>query len=118
MSSESGESQSRAQNGHADKIESVEEASHGKVGQDDNMEEGATIQRAAGEADGNQEVELASTGAEGFSFARTRMSFPQHLMDEDTGSELSIRPRVERPGSPESASTPDDTPSIQVCSFL
>jgi hypothetical protein len=52
-------------------------------------------------------------GSSGLTFARVRSRGTQQEEDQ-TASELSFRPRVERPGSPESTSTPDDTPSIQV----
>lgn len=104
MSSDSGESHSSAHSDHGGEIGLGEGA--------DTVEEGVTGNHAAHEADG-EELESMGSGAEGLTFARTRRSFPQQ--DEgETASELSMRPRVERPGSPESTSTPDDTPSIQV----
>lgn len=64
------------------------------------------------EDDEADELESIDSGSHGFTFARVRSRGTQQ--EEETASELSIRPRVERPGSPESTSTPDDTPSIQV----
>jgi hypothetical protein len=57
------------------------------------------------------------TGVNGTSFVRHA---PREHTEEGTddgtelGSELPVRQRAQVPGSPESTSTPDDTPSIQV----
>ena len=64
-----------------------------------------------------QEEELQELGSEanttnGPSFARPRRH--QNEEDEESLSELPARPELRRSGSPESASIPDDTPSIQV----
>jgi hypothetical protein len=60
-----------------------------------------------------EELESIGSGDNGFTFARVRSRGAQQE-EEETASELSFRPKVERAGSVESASTPDDTPSIQV----
>jgi hypothetical protein len=59
--------------------------------------------------------ELASVGSEtnGMTFARRRKSQTQED-EEESVSELSMRPAPRIPGTPESNSIPDDTPSIQV----
>jgi hypothetical protein len=59
------------------------------------------------------ELESMTSGDHGLTFARVRSRGTQQENGE-TVSELSFRPRVERAGSPESASTPDDSPSVQV----
>ena len=63
----------------------------------------------------DEEVQSPSeqgSGTNGISFAKRRC---QTEPDEDSlGSELAMRPAMRRPQSVESASTPDDTPSIQV----
>jgi hypothetical protein len=88
MSSEPGESHSSAQD-HGDETDVMEGAEDAE--------------------------ELQSVGsAEGLTFARTRRNFAQEDA-HDAVSELSMRPRVERPESPASTDIPDDTPSIQVC---
>lgn len=76
------------------------------------VEQGAAGNHAADEADAD-ELESIGGGSEGLTFARTRKRVSQQ--DEaEAASHLSLGPRIERPGSPESTSTPDDTPSIQV----
>lgn len=107
MSSDSGESHSSAHHDHGDGIESR------LAGREEAVEENATRDDVAAEAAGD-ELESTGSGSDGLTFARTRRSFPQQFEDE-TASEVSARPRLERPASPESTSTPDDTPSILVC---
>lgn len=114
MSSESRESQASAHNEHGDAIENGQDTGEHSGEQGDVARETTPAQDVGEEADGDQDLDMTASGAEGFSFARTRRSFPQYL-DEESASERPIRPKAERPGSPESASTPDDTPSIQVC---
>jgi hypothetical protein len=65
------------------------------------------------EDDGEAEdLHSVTSSSNGLTLARLRR---RESHDEiDSASELSLRPRVERAGSLESTSTPDDTPSIQV----
>jgi vacuolar protein sorting-associated protein 8 len=62
-------------------------------------------------------VDLESLPSEnnGLTFARRGRPHPKsETGEEESGSELAIRSATKRAGSPESISTPDDTPSIQV----
>ncbi|KAJ4372531.1 Vacuolar protein sorting-associated protein 8 [Neocucurbitaria cava] len=111
MSSDSGESHSSAHQDHGDEIDTEVGAKQGPTERAEVDEASATSGLVTAEAD-EDEVESIGSGPNGLTFARTRRSFPTHE-DEETASELSIRPKIERPGSPESTSTPDDTPSIQ-----
>jgi hypothetical protein len=85
MSSDSGESQSSAHNDNDNDIQAEE-------------------QQELGSIDG---------GGNGLTFA-TRRRAQEDEEASESASELAIRSAVGRPGSPESTSTPDDTPSIQV----
>jgi hypothetical protein len=110
MSSESEESHSSAQRNHGAQTTTGDAEHVRSEERDSGDEENATSDN--GTEDG-QEEELQSmdNGSNGLTFARVRSrGAPQ----EEDQTELSFRPRVERPGSPESTSTPDDTPSIQV----
>ncbi|KAF1840363.1 uncharacterized protein K460DRAFT_348722 [Cucurbitaria berberidis CBS 394.84] len=111
MSSDSGESHSSAHDDYGDEIDIGGGAEHASP-----EEAHATEASAAGDyfADGveGEELESVGSGANGLTFAITRSSFSRQD-EEETASQLSIRPKLERPGSPESTSTPDDTPSIQ-----
>ncbi|KAH7399686.1 Golgi CORVET complex core vacuolar protein 8-domain-containing protein [Pyrenochaeta sp. MPI-SDFR-AT-0127] len=110
MSSDSGESHSSAHNDHGDGSEIREDAAGLLSGREEVVEDGAARNHVIAEAEGD-ELQSVGSGADGLTFARTRRSFPQQFEDE-TASELSIKPKMDRPGSPESTSTPDDTPSI------
>jgi hypothetical protein len=112
MSSDSEESHSSAQRNHGAQPTTTD-AEHGR-----SVERGSGDEESADSDNGAedyQEEELQSmdNGSSGLTFARVRSRGTQQEEDQ-TASELSFRPRVERPGSPESTSTPDDTPSIQV----
>ncbi|KAF2013429.1 hypothetical protein BU24DRAFT_424427 [Aaosphaeria arxii CBS 175.79] len=67
----------------------------------------------AGDNDERQELESLSSGANGLRFVTRKASHDYYNEDESSTSELPTRPRLPRPGSPESTSNPDDTPSIQ-----
>jgi hypothetical protein len=81
------------------------------LGQFSTLEEGATGDNGANEDDG-EELHSIGSGANDLTFARVRSRGTQQE-EEDTASELPLRPRIERSGSIDSASIPDDTPSIQ-----
>ncbi|KAH7408136.1 Golgi CORVET complex core vacuolar protein 8-domain-containing protein [Phaeosphaeria sp. MPI-PUGE-AT-0046c] len=108
MSSDSGESQSSARRN--DQEDDTYDDGAPSLDQSHVSEEPAT----GGEDPNNAEEELQSldNGTNGLTFARVR-SRSGEQEETDTTSELSFRPRIDRPGSPESTSTPDDTPSIQ-----
>jgi hypothetical protein len=74
-------------------------------------EEGATGDNGAEEEEG-EELQSIDNGDDDLTFARVRSRGTQQE-EEDTASELPLRPRIERSGSIDSASIPDDTPSIQ-----
>jgi hypothetical protein len=82
------------------------------MNQDSEQEESATSDSGAQDVQ-DEDLQSLQNGANGLTFARVR-SRGAHQEEDDTASELSFRPRVERPHSPESTSIPDDTPSIQV----
>jgi hypothetical protein len=114
MSSDSGESHSSAHNHHGDDMEIVESAEGIHDAQKTASKEGAT-DGLEGEEEDVEELQSIDGGAEGLTFAKTRRSIPQEDA-QDTASELSLRPKIERPQSAASSDIPDDTPSIQVCS--
>lgn len=58
-----------------------------------------------------EELESVASGTDGLTVSRTRHSQAQYDA-VDGSAELPSRPRVDRPASFESTSTPDDTPSI------
>ncbi|KAH7076344.1 Golgi CORVET complex core vacuolar protein 8-domain-containing protein [Paraphoma chrysanthemicola] len=111
MSSDSEASQSSAHDIH--------EEEHGDIAaelQEDVVNQLPSLQDGGPNNDGVQEeageeLESIDSGSNGLTFARVRSRGAQQ--EEETNSELSFRPRVERPDSPSSASIPDDTPSIQ-----
>ncbi|KAL6702932.1 Vacuolar protein sorting-associated protein 8 [Coniothyrium glycines] len=121
MSSELRESHPSARDQDAATFDSDEIGGQGRSGGHGTIEEGAPAASEHGQdqdQDEDQEQEHGDSdsldnGPEGLTFARTRRSFPSHHDDEDSPSELSLRPRAERPMSPESTSIPDDTPSVQ-----
>ncbi|KAK7182063.1 hypothetical protein DPSP01_008230 [Paraphaeosphaeria sporulosa] len=104
MSSDSGESQASAHHDDADEVD---------VGTPP-----AALPLGAGEAVGDNEnapssqgEDIASGGNE-MTFATRRRSEGEQE-DDDSASDLPMRQALQRPQSPESTSTPDDTPSIQ-----
>jgi hypothetical protein len=117
MSSDSGESHSSAHSNNQDHVVEVHEDQELLVDQSRDLapEDSVTSDHGQGDAEEEEGEELESidSGGNGLTFARVRSRGAQQPDDEMT-SELSFRPKVERPGSPESTSTPDDTPSIQV----
>jgi hypothetical protein len=113
MSSDSEESHSSARrNSNEEDVNSGKHFPEQSV--DDNSGFGESVTGDDGTEDAQEaEVESIGSGDNGFTFARVKSRDPQQE-DEETASELSFRPKAERAGSVESASTPDDTPSIQV----
>lgn len=109
MSSDSGESHSSAHRN--DREGYTYDGGTLSVEQTPASEESATDE--VDQDDAGEELESLDNGTNGLTFARVRSRVEEHE-EAETTSELSLRPRVERPGSPESTSTPDDTPSIQV----
>jgi hypothetical protein len=112
MSSDSEASHSSAQRNHGaqtavENPENVPSVDYGsEAGEDTTSDNGPDDMQ-------DEELQSMDNGSNGLTFARVRSRGAQQEEDQ-TASELSFRPRVERPGSPESTSTPDDTPSIQV----
>ena len=111
MSSDSGESHVSAQNDNEGDIESGAITLDSPVGSQGT--ELGDVGRDVPEEEEKQELESIGSGANGMSFARRRRS-QNDEGEEESVSELAIRPVARRPGSPESTSTPDDSPSIQV----
>lgn len=108
MSSDSGESQASA---HHDGLDEIDVGSPDPVSPSGS----AAIFREDGNARHNKEEEMeemASIEGNDMTFATRKRSEANH--DDDTStSELPIRSAVQRAKSPESTSTPDDTPSVQ-----
>jgi hypothetical protein len=113
MSSDSEESHSSARRNHGAHVAAEYPEDVLSVDQDSGHEADASSDHGAEDVQ-EEELQSMENGSNGLTFARVRSRGAQQEEDEST-SELSFRPRVERPGSPESTSTPDDTPSIQVC---
>lgn len=111
MSSDSEASHSSAQRHDGDEDSARRQLQPTPVDQSSVLEEGATGDNGAEDTEG-EELQSIGNGNHELTFARVRSRGAQQEEDE-TASELSFRPRVERPGSPDSASIPDDTPSIQ-----
>jgi hypothetical protein len=112
MSSDSEASHSSAQRNHGDHVEAGEPEHVLSVDRDSEAGEDATSDNGSDDMQ-DEELQSMDNGSNGLTFARVRSRGAQQEEDQ-TASELSFRARVERPGSPESTSTPDDTPSIQV----
>lgn len=112
MSSESGESHTSAPNG--DDVE----AGVGSIAPDSPIEsrtgagQGGIAQDSTLQEEEQQELESLDNGSNGMTFARHRAQ--KDTYEDESGSELVMRSAARRPQSLESASTPDDTPSIQV----
>jgi len=113
MSSDSEASHSSAQRHDEEEEVGTREADY-PTSEDQPPTAGEDANGVAGrdEAEG-EELQSIGSGDNRLTFARVRSRGTQQDAEE-SASELSFRPRVERPDSPESASTPDDTPSIQV----
>ncbi|KAI8939844.1 hypothetical protein NX059_003581 [Plenodomus lindquistii] len=109
MSSDSGESHSSAHNDddHADEMNVGQGANHVA----DELAQEADDEPRFKDQDAQ---DLPSIGSDqvGFTFARKR-SIPLEQQQDESASEASFQPRIERPDSPQSVSIPDDTPSIQ-----
>lgn len=113
MSSDSEASQSSAPDNHEEEDTDIAGNVPGDtVKQTPSLQDDAPEDHDARDEAG-EELESISNGSNGLTFARVRSRGTQQ--EEETASQLSIRPRIERPDSPSSASIPDDTPSIQVC---
>ncbi|KAF2118242.1 Golgi CORVET complex core vacuolar protein 8-domain-containing protein [Lophiotrema nucula] len=115
MSSDSEESHASAHQDNEDEAQEAAEALESPKELRDWEEPSTPVQ------DGAEEEEVQSIGtpdarSNGLSFATRRISHSERD-DEEPVSELAIRPPARRPGSPESTSTPDDTPSIQGSAF-
>lgn len=114
MSSDSEASHPSAQrHGGHDVAKNGEHSHDASLDQNITSEDSATSNHGTEYAEDAEELESMENGTNNFTFARVRSRGVQQD-EEETQSELSYRPRVERPGSPESTSTPDDTPSVQV----
>jgi hypothetical protein len=114
MSSDSEESLSSARrNSNEEDVNSGEHYPEQSVDDNSGFGESVTGDDDGTEAAQEEELESIGSGDNGFTFARVRSRGAQQE-EEETASELSFRPKVERAGSVESASTPDDTPSVQV----
>ncbi|KAF2874939.1 Golgi CORVET complex core vacuolar protein 8-domain-containing protein [Massariosphaeria phaeospora] len=109
MSSDSGESPGSA---HNDSEDGIDIGRHGLASPmvAPGTPEVHPAGRHAPEQEELHEIESLDGGANRLSFARPRDGQAE---EEDTASESSIRPALQRPPSIESASIPDDTPSIQ-----
>jgi hypothetical protein len=112
MSSDSEESHSSARPNHGAQVVAGDREDVLSIDQDSEQEGIATSDNGAQDVQ-EEELQSMENGSNGLTFARVRSRGAQQD-DIETASELSFRPRVERPGSPESTSIPDDTPSIQV----
>jgi vacuolar protein sorting-associated protein 8 len=117
MSSDSEESHSSAHSNNQDHVAQVHEDRELSVGQDQDLAPEDSVNsdhdQGGAEEEEAEELESIDSGGNGLTFARVRSRGAQQP-DDETTSELSFRPKIERPGSPESTSVPDDTPSIQV----
>jgi hypothetical protein len=111
-------SDSEASHSSAQRDDDEDEAINGELGQTPDMNAESTLVESAPanhdtEDTEGEELESIKSGDNGFTFARVRSRGTQQE-DEETASELSFRPGVERAVSPESTSIPDDSPSVQV----
>jgi hypothetical protein len=112
MSSDSEASHSSAHRDDEEETDIVEGES-AVVEQRHPFEEDATGDNGVGD-DEDEELRSIASRSNGLTFARVR-NRGMEPDEEETASELSLRPKVGRRESLESTSTPDDTPSIQVC---
>lgn len=120
MSSDSGESDVTADNEERGTSGAVDEAFGDFVEPEESNDGGVLTKEVIEEAQQHARDELRE-GVNGASFARhTTREEAEYGTDDGTelGSELPVRQRAQVPGSPESTSTPDDTPSIQVWSYM
>lgn len=110
MSSDSGESHVSAGN------DDGKEAGAGDTAPESTAALGSVEEQSISTDHGTEETEGAAQelqgGVNGMSFARRGIA--QKDEEKSSVSELPMRSLSRRPGSPESTSTPDDTPSIHV----
>ncbi|KAF2270749.1 hypothetical protein CC78DRAFT_564066 [Lojkania enalia] len=111
MSSDSEESTASAHNDNREEIGSAATylASPAHLGEGEDPD---VSTRDGTEEEVEEELQSVDGGANGMSFA-TRRKLQAGHGEEASASELAVRPAVRRPGSVESTSTPDDTPSVQ-----
>ncbi|KAJ4287294.1 Vacuolar protein sorting-associated protein 8 [Kalmusia sp. IMI 367209] len=110
MSSDSGESPASAHHDSADEINIGSPAQASPPGQ--NGTEHEIVNAARGQEEDIEELASIASGVNDMTFATRRRSETEQE-DDESASELPIRLSEQRPKSPESTSTPDDTPSIQ-----
>ncbi|KAF1997463.1 hypothetical protein P154DRAFT_565369 [Amniculicola lignicola CBS 123094] len=111
MSSDSGESHHSAHNEDEDTIDVGESTMGSPVDSQATEEFGAFVKD--GPEEQQQELDNFDTETNGLSFATRRSSQREEEEEEQSVSDLPVRTVAHRPGTPESTSTPDDTPSIQ-----
>lgn len=112
MSSDSGESHASARDEDEGNMDPAEVALSAPTLPQDADDLGPRCSDAP-EDEEMQELESIGSGTNGMTFARRRRSQTDEE-EEESVSELPIRSVPRIPGSPESNSIPDDTPSIQV----
>ena len=113
MSSDSGESHTSAHDGNEDDTATGSIAPDPPVELRTSVEADAPIDNDVESGEEQQELESLDSGSDGLTFARR--GGPQNGAGEKQSlSNLARRSLAEVPGSPETASIPDDTPSIQV----
>ncbi|KAL1603633.1 Vacuolar protein sorting-associated protein 8 [Paraconiothyrium brasiliense] len=110
MSSDSGESQASAHHDGADEVDLGTPPTALPPGTGKYLRKDG--QATYGEDEDIEELASIASGGNNMTFATGRRSQGETEDDEST-SELPIRQALQRPKSPESTSTPDDTPSIQ-----
>ncbi|KAF2795814.1 hypothetical protein K505DRAFT_272595 [Melanomma pulvis-pyrius CBS 109.77] len=111
MSSDSGESHVSARDENEGDMDSEDVVLNSTLESRD-REETDVIDGDDPEDEEMQELESIGSGANGMTFVQRRRSQTDED-EEESVSELTMRPVARVPGSPESTSTPDDTPSIQ-----
>lgn len=112
MSSDSGESGGSVEHEDSGKVD----AGNGGLGADmepQNTQEPEILTKEVLEEERDKAREELNSGINGTSFVR-RNAAQAHEVEEESTSELSIRQLERGLASPDSASIPDDTPSIQV----
>ena len=109
MSSDSGESPTSAHNVDEDEIDVGSPALESPT--ELQAEEEGAVEDSHGAQEDGEELASVGSGTNAMSFARRGSQLEQQ---EESASEPSVQAPVQRPRSPESTSTPDDTPSIQV----
>jgi hypothetical protein len=112
MSSDSGESHTSAHDENDAEIAYGSNAPDSSVELMSSAEAELPANNAAGE-DGQQELDSLDSGSDGLTFA-TRRASQKEAEEKELLSNLARQSLAEGPGSPDTASIPDDTPSIQV----